>query len=96
MAEISPDGICEKFPEFLKFFAEDACYCSEKEKEEAKLYLELWKKFLIKKLNKEFLYVTVFDQEWSERNEDSLCQTTRISLRICVKANSQIKSGKNR
>ncbi len=49
-----------------KFFGETAMFYPH-EREEAKQYLEYWKKFLVRRLNSCAVEVKILDEQWGER-----------------------------
>lgn len=72
-----------------KCFGESAEFVwgDENEKAEAKQYLLLWKKFFIRKLQKDSYRVEVVDEQWVEREPmyiGALAQRGSLSLKICV------------
>jgi|GEM_PF-4276920 len=67
----------------LKFYAEYAYYKNSEEKEEAKIYLTLWKKFYLRKLGKQVEYV---NEQWVDREDlGTLAQYSSLALKFCVK-----------
>jgi hypothetical protein len=71
-----------------KFFGESALF-HEDEKEEAKQYLLLWKKYFIRNLSDFVTGVTFIDEEWIERNDfysSPIHPMIRISLKLCIEA----------
>lgn len=75
----------------FKFFGEYALYPegNEKEKKEAKLYLELWRKFLIIKLFSELRDYEFLDEQWIDRAaiyQGPLCTTASLGLKIAYKS----------
>lgn len=68
------------------YFGESVRYL-ENEKEEALQYLRSWKKFLIRKLNKDCMSVRVVDEQFIERDPmlvDVLAQYWMISLKLAL------------
>ena len=75
-----------------KFFGEYVSYLAndEKEEQDAKLYLQLWKKFFLRKLQKDAYQVKIIDEQWIERSPEVmgyLRQTKGLALKIQVVAN---------
>jgi hypothetical protein len=74
-----------------KYFGEIARYPthSEEEKEEAKKYLELWKKFLLRRLSRDSFNVMVVDEQWGIREaylDGSLAQNENMYLKLCLES----------
>lgn len=75
----------------MKFFGEMAPYNEgdEEEKQEAKQYLLLWKKFFLRSLQKDCYDVKIIEEIWSERPANlsgMLCQRATLVLKLCVQA----------
>lgn len=75
-----------------KFFGEFYSYCegNEKEKQEAKTYLELWKKNLLRKLSKDSFQCEIKDEQWGERPayfSGCLAQNATMYLKLYLEAN---------
>ena len=71
-----------------KFFVE-SCSFFEEEREEANLYLKLWKKYLLRKLNRDSYNIELIEEEYKEHPahfEGPLCQRSKMYLRLAVKA----------
>jgi hypothetical protein len=68
----------------LKMFGEYANITSEDEKEEARSYLHMWKKYLIRRLSRDSYDVKIIDVQWGERPSGSLMQLTDMYLKILV------------
>lgn len=49
-----------------KFFSESVKF-NEDEREEAKTYLESWKKFLLRRLKRDSFHLKLLDEVWGER-----------------------------
>lgn len=72
-----------------KFFAEHTRYVAgdEEEKKEAELFLNLWKKFLIKRLQRDSFDVKLIDEQWIHRDaiyDSALCRNETLALKICL------------
>jgi hypothetical protein len=70
------------FGEFGTYIADD----KEQEKE-VKLYLELWKKYLIQKLSNECYSVKLIDEQWITRDplySGILCNKVTLALKLAV------------
>lgn len=81
--------------EKAKFFGEHCEYDSG-EKEEARQYLESWKKFLIRKLTKDSYDVKIVDEQWYERGPEfsgMLCQRSSMALKIYIEADWHYELG---
>lgn len=80
-----------------KFFGEAAFYGSEQEKEEARKYLEFWKKNLLFKLRRDSYEVKIIDEQWIERDPmyvSALADYGTISLKLCLEADFYYELGK--
>jgi hypothetical protein len=70
----------------LKLFGESAII-TDNEKEEARSYLNSWKKYLLRRLHKDSHFVKVIDEQWGEIPAHSmgvLCQTSSIYLKMII------------
>ncbi len=76
-----------------KFFGESAEF-KENEQEEAKKYLESWKKFLLRKLTRDSYNVIVGDEQWGERDSGSLVPTRIMYLKLYIEADWHYELGK--
>ena len=77
-----------------KYFGEIAEF-TEDEREEAKQYLELWKKFLLRKLSRDSYNVVVKDEQWGERTVGYLAQTNIMYLKLYIEADWHYELGKS-
>lgn len=82
-----------------KFFGENACYIEgdEEGKSKAKMYLELWKEFLIERLRKDSFSVVLHDEQWGEIPAYlSGCMNPRcwMYLKVCLKSEFRYELGK--
>lgn len=69
----------------LKMFGEYATIKDEKERDEARSYLHMWKKYLLRRLARDSYDVKIIDMQWGEKASDSmLCLTTTIYLKIII------------
>jgi len=71
------------FGEYVQFLDGDKIA-----EDEARLYLTLWKKFLIQKLNKDCYRVEIVDEQWGGRDPmmiSCLAQCRQICLRLGIK-----------
>ncbi len=69
------------------FFGEYAYYIDEAEKEEAKTYLSLWKKYLLQKLNREVFSMRLIDEQYITREplyDGVLCQRSQLALKVAL------------
>lgn len=76
----------------LKYFGEYAPYSEgdKFEEEEAKTYLILWRKFLLKRLQKDCYDIEIVDETWSERPaylSGVLAQTATKVIKLAIRAN---------
>lgn len=70
----------------IYYFGETAAYV-ENEKEESMQYLRSWKKFLIRKLNKDCMSVKIIDEQWIERDPMYMgvfAQHWGVSLKLAI------------
>jgi hypothetical protein len=80
-----------------KYFGEVVHY-KEHEAEEAKKYLELWKKFLVRRLKRDSYDVKIIDEQWVERPPEysgCLCNTFSMALKLAVEADWHYELGKS-
>lgn len=82
-----------------RFFGEMACFDEKDEasKQEAKTYLELWKKFLLARLKRDSFKVTVKEEQWGERPaylDGMLNQRAWMYLKLCLEADFKYELGK--
>ncbi len=68
-----------------KFFGESAIY-EPGEEEEAKNYLELWKKFLCRRLVGDSFSIKVVDEQWGDRPFGCLSQRNCMCLKIVLES----------
>lgn|SRR6185295_5542562 len=68
----------------LKMFGEYANIRDENEKDEARSYLHMWKKYLIRRLSRDSYDVKIVDEQWGEKPIESLMVTTDLYLKIIV------------
>ncbi len=71
------------FGEYVQFHDGDKA-----EEEEARLYLTLWKKYLVQKLNKDCYRVEIVDEKWGGRDPmmiSCLAQHRQIYLKLGIK-----------
>jgi hypothetical protein len=66
-----------------KYFGECAIYENGEEKE-AKEYLELWKKFLIRRLQRDSFSVNIVDEQWGNRPDNCLALRNCMYLKLCL------------
>lgn len=79
-----PDAIRNKMERVRYLFGESAPYF-EGEKEEAEQYLLSWKKFLLRRLERDCYNLYVRDEQWIHRGPEvcsSLCQVSYIALKL--------------
>jgi hypothetical protein len=74
-----------------KFFGEYFSYQegNEQEKEEAKTYLNLWKKNLLRKLHRDSFHCEIKDEQWGEKPaylSGCLAQNATMYLKLYLKA----------
>jgi hypothetical protein len=74
-----------------KFFGESCSYPEgdEKEEKEAELYLQLWKRFLLRRLSRDAYNVSVVDEQIIRRPaiySGTLAQNAAISMKLCIAA----------
>jgi hypothetical protein len=74
-----------------KYFGESAFYPEGNliERENAKVYLEFWKKNLIYKLQRDSFDIVIFDEQWIERPAficGMLAQNASLGLKLCLEA----------
>jgi hypothetical protein len=70
----------------LKMFGEQ-CFIEPNEIDEARSYLNIWKKYLLRRLNRDSYDVKVIDEEWGEihaRFVSMLAQRSSLYLKIIV------------
>lgn len=73
-----------------KFFAESYYFENESEREEAKKYLENWKKNLLRKLHRDSFFCEVKDEQWGERPpylSGCLAQRSTMYLKLYLEGN---------
>lgn len=85
----------------IKYFGEYASYSEgdKFEEEEAKTYLILWKKFLLKRLRKDCYDVEVVEEIWSDRPaylSGVLAQTASKILKLAIRANFHYELDKDK
>lgn len=71
-----------------KFFGEHAEFLPD-EKDEAKAYLLLWKKFFMRRLKKDLQTFTIIDESWIEREpylKGPFSLYATLALKICVES----------
>ena len=79
-----------------KFFGE-SCRFHECEREEAKSYLESWKKFILRKLQRDSYDLKIIDEQYGERPAEydgALNQMPTMCLKLCLEANWHYELGK--
>ena len=76
-----------------KYFGESAEYVEGEEKE-AKQYLESWKKFLLRRLIKDSYNVVIKNEQWGERDGQSLAKTKFMYLKLYIEADWHYELGK--
>lgn len=79
-----------------KYFGECAYWRDEKEKIEAKTYLEFWKKNLLFKLQRDSFVIEIVDEQWIERPPEivsMLAQYGTIGLKLHLKADFHYELG---
>ena len=74
-----------------KFFGDYYAYTegNAEEKEEAKTYLNLWKKNLLHKLCRDSFHCVVVDEQWGEREaylSGTLSNKAHMYLKLCLEA----------
>lgn len=75
---------CKIFAEFAVYEEDDA-----EEKKEAENYLNLWKKFILKRLSKDCYNVNLIDEQWVYRDalySGSLALNATMALKLYVRA----------
>ncbi len=80
-----------------KYFGESAFYDinDEIDVREAKEYLILWKKFLLRRLKRDLYDVEILHEQWGERPPDTmLFQMATMYLKLHIKANWHYELGK--
>lgn len=76
-----------------KYFGEIAEF-TEDERDEAKLYLQSWRKFLLRKLSRDSYGVVVKDEQWGERPIACLAQRSMMYLKLNIEADWYYELGK--
>lgn len=80
-----------------KYFGEFVRY-DKGEKEEVKTYLESWKKFLVRKLQRDSYNVKIIDEQWIERGPEydtAFKQMSFMGLKLCIEADWHYELGKS-
>lgn len=75
-----------KKEKILKMFGETAIF-TELERDEARSYLNSWKKYLLRRLNRDCYNLKIIDEQWGEipaHFSGVLCQTTTLYLKIII------------
>ena len=71
----------------LKMFGEYALFKDEREREEAASYLNSWKKYLVRRLQRDTYHVKVIEEQWGEvppNMNNILAQYPIIYLKIII------------
>ena len=79
-----------------KYFGEIARF-SEEEREEAKQYLLLWKKYLLRRLKRDTYNLKVIEEDWGERPpylDGSLAQQSTMYLKLYIHADWNYELGR--
>lgn len=79
-----------------KFFGE-MCFFKEEEREEAKCYLNSWKKFLLRKLIKDSYDVKIINEQWGENPaylNGMMNQMPLMYLKLFIEADWHYELGK--
>lgn len=81
----------------LKLFGEYALF-EDNEKDEARSYLNSWKKFLIRSLQRDSYDVRIIDEQWGEipgHMMSSLSQRSSLYLKIVIEFDWHFSDGNN-
>ncbi len=68
----------------LKMFGEYANIQNENERDEARSYLLMWKKYLIRRLSRDSYDVRIIHEQWGEKPSASLMQSKDLYLKIII------------